>query len=298
MPLYLTPERYRTMGFGPDLSIYDDIELSSILWSASARANAYCAAPRLPQEHDFRGGTIVGEQHSWSLGSDLITGQRRFYAWHQPVIDVSRLRIKVTNSQYVDVDASGLFINNSEGYIEVVMLAVTTVGVFGSGLLPNVGLASPVGEADYTYGWSLASMGETLYESDGQTYRAQNQWWHTTPAPVIYKNGAVQSSGFTIDYDEGTVTFNTPLTATDSVKADYYHRMHHDIASAIGYIATHMIGESALARKGLVGVGSLRVAEVQISRAMPTAGRDSDAIPDEAVDLLEPFRFRSIEGGA
>ena len=45
--------------------------------------------------------------------------------------------------------------------------------------------------------------------------------WASDPAPVIKKNGAVISSGFTIDYGGGAVIFSTPLSGTDTVTADF-----------------------------------------------------------------------------
>lgn len=298
MPVYLTPEAYRVMGFGVDLTAFDEVEVRNILARASARVNTYCAAANLPQPHDFRGGTVVGEQHSWSMGSDLVAGQRRYYAWHRPIKEITSFEVVVTNQQKVIISPSELFINHSEGYVEVVSLAVTSIGIFGSGLIPNLGLARPVGVMDYAYGWSFPIVGEELYETDGETFRAQNQWWDTDVVPTVYIDGAEQTTGFTLDYNEGTVTFDDMLDAASTVTLDYSHRLPNAIASATGSIATHMIGQSKLAAKGMVGIGSLKVAEVSITRAPQFRGQDDDAIPDEAANLLEPYRFLSVYGGS
>ena len=266
MPNYLTPEAFRVMGFGVDLSNFEEVEVRNILAGASARANAYCATPNLPQPHDFRGGSVVGEQHSWAMGSDLVAGQRRYYAWHTPIKAISSFRVVVTNSQYVQIAPTELFINQSEGYIEVVSLAVTSVGIFGSGLIPNLGLARPVGVMDYTYGWSFPIVGEELFETDGETFRAENQWWDKSVVPVVYKNGAVQNSGFAFDYNEGTVTFASMLDASDVVTLDYHHTLPYAIPRATGIIATDMIGQARMAARGMTGISRLHVAEVDIAR--------------------------------
>ena len=39
--------------------------------------------------------------------------------------------------------------------------------------------------------------------------------------PHIYINGTEQTTGFTIDYQAGSVTFDTALTSTDTVTVDY-----------------------------------------------------------------------------
>lgn len=298
MPNYLTPEAFRVMGFGVDLSVFEEVEVRNILARASARVNTYCAVPNLPQPHDFRGGTVTGEQHSWAMGSELVAGQRRFYAWHKPIKEISQFRVVVTNQQYVGIAPSELFINHSEGYVEVVSLAVTSVGIFGSALIPNLGLARPVGEMNYTYGWSFPIVGEELLDTDGETFRAQNQWWDTTVTPTVYINGTEKTTGLAFDYNEGTVVFDDMLGATDTVTLDYNHTLPNAIASATGSIATHMIGESRFAARGMVGVGRIRVAEVEISRSLPVRGKDDDAIPDEAATLLEPYRFLSVYGGS
>jgi hypothetical protein len=45
--------------------------------------------------------------------------------------------------------------------------------------------------------------------------------WLNSPAPVIKKNGATISTGFTIDYGGGAVVFNPPLISTDTVTASF-----------------------------------------------------------------------------
>ena len=55
---YITPQRFREMGFGIDISELDDTELLSLCRQASAVVDAYCNVPRIPQKHDFRGGTM------------------------------------------------------------------------------------------------------------------------------------------------------------------------------------------------------------------------------------------------
>ena len=62
---YLTPQRFREMAFGIDISELDDTELAALIAQATSVVNSYCNVPRIPQMHDFRGGTITGEQHQW-----------------------------------------------------------------------------------------------------------------------------------------------------------------------------------------------------------------------------------------
>lgn len=262
---------------------------------ASSLVNSYCAAPNLPQRHDFRGGTITNEQHQWRMGTDYYTGTRRVYVWHKPIKTISALDIRITNNYSVSLGNSDLFINNSEGYIEVTSLAAVSFGVYPLGVAPNLGLYIPVAEVDYTYGWSFTSTDEVLDSFDANAYMSSHMSWATDPAPVIKKNGAVLSTGYTINYEEGTVTLAAAPLATDTFTATYTYSLPGPIQEATGIIVTSQLGERALASKGLTGLSTLRIAEIQISR---TVRRESDSqgmvIPEAAMQLLDAYRFHSV----
>jgi hypothetical protein len=299
--MYLTPERFRTMGFGVDLTNVDDVELRSALHRGRATIDAYCNVPRQPQPFDFRGGTITDEAHEWVLDPhETQPRPYRFWPWHQPVKAVSQLRIYSTPSVYTEIDADEIFINNSAGYIEISSLKLTQYGIFGAGVITTlVGLHHPVAKASYTYGWGFSVVGEYLEPTDAMVYRAQNQWWDSTITPEIKKNGVVESSGFTIDYDEGTVTFSSGLTASDVVTASYTYRLPHEISVANGLIAADELGESSLRRKGMVGVAQLSVGEITIRRTTPQGVPGggtlvAETIPQEAQALLADFVFHTV----
>ena len=283
---YCTVERFRVLGFGNDLSDIEDVELASILDRATALVNQYCSTPTLPQQHDFRGGTIVDEAHAWR------TGQIRTYPWHQPVKVLNSFRIYATNTVYLDIPPTQMFIDNSGKYIEVVSLSLTPVGFWAASGL--ISLVEPVSKMSYTYGWTFPVSGEVLYATDAYQFRSQNQFWATTPAPVVYKNGASQSSGFTIDYTEGTVTFASPVAATDTITVDYTHTLPPAIGQATGVIASEVLNQRDLIAKGLGSLASIRVEEVELRRQMPrftTQVATTDWIPDAAKSLLDPYKF-------
>jgi len=295
--MYLTPERYRTMGFGVDLTGIEEFELRSALQAASATVDSYCNIPLLPQKHDFRGGTITGEIHPWRIGNDTGSdpGQRRVYFFHRPVKTVTQLRIQVTNAQYVEIGVDDLFLNPIQGWAEVVSLAVTSIGVFGSGLLPNIGLARPMAKVSYTYGWEFAVEGEQLDETDGFTFRAQNQFWVTDSA-TIYNNGVEVTSGFTLDETEGTVTFDTQPLTDDIITADYTHKLPREIQRATGIVATAALNERELSAAGLGRIEALTLEEITIRRSVAQRNNaiNSHVIPEEAAALLDGFAFRTV----
>lgn len=66
---------------------------------------------------------------------------------------------------------------------------------------------------------------EEIYISENDHYRIYQapgkRNWVSSPAPVIKVNGTPVSSGFTINYGGGAVVFEPPLTASDTITADF-----------------------------------------------------------------------------
>lgn len=297
---YVSPDRYRSAGFGIDVSDMDDTELRPILTRASALAESYCAVPHLPQKHSFAGGTITAEQHSWRLGTEVTAGHRRVYLWHRPIKAITSFSIRLTPEYSVSVGANDIFINNSEGYIELVSLAAVSFGIYPIGVVPNLGLLIPVVETSYTYGYAYTTTDEPLDVTDGRTFRSQNAFWLSSPAPVIKRNGTtVTSSEYTVDYQDGSIRFTLLQAATDQITANYSYSLPSQILNAVGSIATSMLGERSIAAKGLTGLDNIKIAEVSISRVRPgmfgnRGTQTQSIIPEDAKELLAPFVFRSV----
>ena len=299
--MYLTPARFRTLGTGIDLTGVTDATLAATCERASAMIDSACAVPFLPVKHDFRGGTITGEQHKWRIPDNTFDlGQRRYYPFHDPLTSVQQFRIYVTNTQYVEIQPSDMFINRSEGYVEVVSLALTSVGLFNALIIPNVGLATPTARMNYTYGYDFPVTGEWLTNPSGdlKTYQGVNQWWDATIAATVYKNGTAITSGFTLDYDEGTVTFTSALISSDVVRADYTYKLPTGIFQATALTVAAELGEDELRGKGMTKLASLEIAEVQLRRTMGRMGAVapslSETVPPSAMTLLAPYVFQTV----
>lgn len=295
MPGYITPDRFRSMGFGADLDGVDDVELAMLIARASSVVNTYCAAPKIPQAHHFGGGSIVREQHRWPFGTEVIHGTRRLYTYHRPIKAVTAFRIRVTNTMEVSVGGDDIFINNSEGYIELISLAAVSFGIMPVGILPNLGLYTPVAEADYTYGYKFTEVGETLYATDGLLYRGVNGYW-LTGSVTVYANGVAMPSGFTLNLEDGTVLLAAPTVSTITV--DYSYSMPNEVAMATGEIVADQLSEKSLTEKGMRRLAGVKMAEIELRRSLrgTTVTADLSAtIPDTAALLLEPYRFRTIK---
>lgn len=285
--MYLSPERFRAMGLGADLSEIQDYELRSILHRASHMVDAYCNVPLLPQRHSFKGGTITDEKHGWSPST-------RIYPWHKPVRTLERMDIDATNQVYVRLQGDDLYIDQSGGYVEIVALAITPIGFFGATGL--VSLKNPVARLSYTYGYDFAVRGEILEATDANEYRAVNQFWWEDPAPVVYVNGSVVASGRTINREEGSVVFDNPLNPDDLVTVDYNHPVPGPVAEATGIVATSLINDRDLIGKGLGNLAEISVEEVKLRRDSRRTGSFvvADAVPDTAKALLSGYTFVTV----
>jgi len=306
MSMYLTPQKFRTLGFGVDLDGIEDSDLAPILVRASRVADLFCAVSQIPVPYSFLGGSVTTdrpEQHDWRLPeNDFDIGQRRVYYNHFPLRKLNQFRIKVTNTQYVDISPSEIFINHADRCVEVISLAFTGVGLFGA-IMPSLGLMRPVSEIAYDWGWDLDVAREQLYVTDGWTYRAENQFWRAEVAPTVYLNGAVQTTGYTVDTTEGTVTFDVATSPNDVVEVSYRHALPDNVRDAVGEIVAYLLGEKAINERGLQGLRSLKVDTVAMERAgssrsgsQALAQHLSDKVP-AAADLLDGYRFITVRGG-
>lgn len=285
----MTPKRFRTLGTGialPDT----DAALLPVLAISSQMVNAYCSAPT---DHDFRGGSVTDEQHEWEVGNDWARGTTRVYPYHRPLRSASRLRIDLTNTQYVTLsDPNTLYVNKAEGWIEPVAVALTTAGMFGWALLPGIGLRTPTAKIDYVYGWSLSATNETLASISGGTLQAMSQFWDSDVTPVIKKDGLeLSSSQYSIDYDEGIVTVSN-YTAESVYTASYTHPLPLAIARATALIATDVLAQASNATKGLIGIQQLTVEEISI-RQSSSMGLYGSPVNGAAKTLLAPFVYLS-----
>ena len=295
MPLYLTPRRYHSMGQGVDLTDIEDQDLASHIQIASGLANQYC---NVDHNHDFRGGSVVNEAHTWHLGNYMVPGSGVLYPKHKPLTSLTSFKLYVTNTQFLDLDVARIHYHEGENKLEP-LFAEASVGIWAAGQVPLAGFQEPEAEISYDYGFSFSVTDEQMFPDGGITWRAQNQWWNSTITPVIKVNGtAVDIADLTIDYDEGTVGIDDDaLTAldisaseVDRVTASYTHRLPTNIANATALITTTLLGSWSINQKGLQGLSGIRVEEVEI-RQSRDAQLARDSVPGLAQQLLEPYRY-------
>lgn len=304
MAAYLTPDRFRTMYFGSDLSVFDnsDIRLASVLARASSLVDTYCGVPLRPQRHSFLGGSITHEQHPWRIAqTPFESAQRRVYPYHTPVIACSSFRIYVTqpnpdvdDGQYVLVAPNDLMTNRTEDYFEVVSSAMTSTGLFNALIVPAIYLATPICTISYTYGYRYEVVGEQLFPTDGLTYSSQNNYWHDDDVAVYINGAVVDEDDYTVNRTEGRIVFDEEPSLGSTVTADYWHKLPVEIRDATGYIASHLIEQSAIVARGMGELEEIEVAEVRMSRTKRNFNTQSSKewvshfVPEAAI-LLDDF---------
>lgn len=287
---YLTPAKVRAMGLGTALPT-TDVELRSLIRIASALVNRECTAPRA---HDFRGGTVLNEQHQWNIGNSHIEGQRRIFLNERPIKSIERLDIRVTQggAGVIAFPSSQIYINTAEDYVELVSLSLTTASVYAAGLIPNIGLARPVAEVDYTYGFDNIVIDEELATTSGNTlYTADGQFW-TDDDAVIKVDGVVVATGFEIDRREGAVEFDTDQDDA-VVTASYVYPIPPDVQLATAMALSDVAAWTRLNRAGLQGLSGLKVLEVEL-RQSRSAGLAQVPISPAVSVMLQAYKYRSF----
>jgi hypothetical protein len=291
MPQYLTPARYRTMGTGANLLSTADGVLANHIASASALVNAYCC---VPAGYDFRGGTIVGEQHVWDVGNVKRSPSNRVWPFCRPIKTVSSLSIEITNNQSISFTQAGsLYHHATEGWVEPVDLALTSFGVFGYGILPNIGLRQPVARLNYTYGYDFYAE-EVVTAQSGGFFLADNQFFTDEDIILIDANDdLVLPTDYTVNKTEGTVTMATPPTIGIEYTLSYHYKIPPAVVRATSMLVTDLIAAASLATTGVSILGSLKVEEVEI-RSNTKTGFLNTGVHGAAASLLAPYVVRSM----
>lgn len=303
---YLTPAQARTMRLGTDLTSVTDAQLAADIAAASLAVNNATLAPNLPSPHDFRGGSVVGESHTfWMAPYDTAARySTRVFLYHRPVIEVTQLRIYVTDDQYLEFPDTDLYYEPSEGWVEPTSSQLSSYGLFGAAMLPFVGLEQPHWLADYSYGSLFPSTEPFYLTAVADVWRGQTAFWSADDVEVRVNGTPRAEADYTIDRTEGTITMINAAKPTedDSVEVDFVGTLHPNIARATGLILAEQIVQANLSSSGMGGLNRIRVAEIEVQRNASTSHSGGTAvvtptIPPAAADLLAEFVFMPLAFG-
>jgi hypothetical protein len=284
--LYVTPARYRTMGFGADIEEVDDSALAMQLRLASSLVNRYC---NKPSGYSFLGGLVTDEIHPWRLGNEHAPqGPLGLFPKFKPLLELDSFQIQVTNTQYLDVDTDQVFYSAPQNILMPV-IASSSIGIWSYTAIPVAGLPVPQAKLSYSYGFSHDDVAEELFPEGGGLYRAANQWW-TDDAVTVYRNG-IELTDYTIDRNEGTITLTDPdsMDLDDVITATYTHMLPEDVRDATAVIMTDLAGTTNIVGAGLLGLSRIRAEEIELAVDSKSAISGGE-ISDRAKMLLDAYR--------
>jgi hypothetical protein len=275
------------------------LSLRNKLVQASAQVDAFCGGSLLPDKHDFRGGTVTDEQHVWKPPTQLLNepGARRIFLAHRPIRTLTAFSIQYTNSYEIVLQPSDLMVNTTAGFVEIVASQPTIIGYPPLGFW--FGLYQPFTLTSYTYGWQFAVSDDPLEAVSTGVFMASHGSWLAGAAVTVKIDGTTEASAnYVYNTDDGTVTFDPGEEPTPDqvVTASYVYTLPSAFETATAIIATDMLGQSRIAQRGMIGLQSIKVAEVAITQMSPnqTVTRNGVTIPAAAAALLTGFAIGSV----
>lgn len=261
---YLTARQYQAFDDGVASSDVNAFALAGYITRAEAAIDAHMGFdPRL-------GGFEAHQcwfEHKW----DATSLRSPFPNRPVPVRNIVRYRIQTSNlstsgaGYFATIAPTDATINEFDDYVEIVPLQSVTYSL--TPLLLAYGLKDPIVQEDLEIGYFLPYFGDTLYDSgDHKTYYAMRGFWaqaytqaqHVQPntlppiPPIIYKNGAVVSSGnYSINGTEGSVVFTVANVGTDVITADYTATIPDEVQAAAVAQVSYLLAKRALNKAGL-----------------------------------------------
>ena len=298
---YLSSRRFVLGGFGIDTSTINAVALRSTLRRASTLVNTWCNGAQIPSPFDFRGGTVTNEQHVFPIPNPLVAfpGSRRIFVYQRPLRTVTGFRLKFTNAYSITLPTTNLFVNTTEGWAEIVASQPTIIGYPPLGYW--YGLYQPVAEIDYTYGHQIVVTDDEC-EADGpRLYYATYGSWDADAAVVVEVDGTVKTitTDYTINRTDGSITFTSTAVPApgEVVTVSYTTTLPDAIVQATGLIAVDLLGQSRIAARGMIGIQSLKVAEIALTQMQNTADdyvvKNGTRIPAQAAAFLAPYSLGS-----
>lgn len=273
---YLTSTQYKNADTGLSLTGITDLSLAMYIAEAESDIDSFVG---------FRLDTGGFEPHAVWTQAQFDSRSLRMHSPNGPVPvrRVLRYRIQVSNLSntgagfFANISQNDCAINVFDEYVEIVPLQSITYSL--APVLIQLGLRPPIVQMDVEVGFYLASFTEPLYLLSGNTYVALRGFWATTynqslatqpntlppVPPVIYVNGVVQASNsYTINYSEGQVTFNAPISGTPT--ADITYQIPDNVRDATISRVTYLLGERRINQMGLQGLDLVMTGDQKIAR--------------------------------
>jgi hypothetical protein len=306
MAKYLTPQQYKDADDGIDLSSVNDLSLARTIARAENAVDAF-------MKFDLKRGGFephnVWLQQKWKIE----TRQTPFPSHPVPVQSINRYRIQVSNVStsgagfFASINSGDCVINQTDAYVEIVPLQAITYSL--SPVILQLGLRNPIVQMDSFVSFYIPIFGEVLINTgDSLNYQALRGFWansyqaalHIQPnqlpaiPPVIYANGSVVSSGYSVNYTEGRVTF-TASQGSAVISADYCATIPDAAREATLRQVTHVLTERALNKMGFHGLESAKSGDQEMRKSRQVRGVTRvEVLCEEAAACLADYQEIAI----
>ena len=283
----LSPEEFKELAGGFDLTGIDDDALGALLMQASRAVDNYC--------HTAFGLNVVEmEQKPWSQ-------TRRLYPNNSPILALRDLRLLIGSRQFAEISLRDVFINRTGNYAEVVSLATTTSL---TAELITLGLSQIIAQYSYVFGTG---------EFDDSTANTAEAIGAAPPSTGVDTFDVTDGTRFQVDAilriddEEMLVTAIAVNTLTvlrginhreeaHTTATDIYRMVSaapDDVKIAVGIVGGGLIAARRQREEGALGVRSFMIGSYSItySAAVNSVGGGGfPFIPAEAERILQTYR--------
>lgn len=307
MAKYLTPSQYKRYGEGVSLADVSDMTLAYVISRSEAEIDSHMGFEAKRGGFEWHAITYQAPFEQWTLKN--FSPQVPI-----PIRNIQRYRIQVSNIStsgagfFANINSSDAVINNDGHYIEIVPLQAVTYSL--SPILIQLGLRPPIVEVDCNVGYFLPVVGEQLIDSgDHITYFALDGFWAPTydlasflqpfitvpiPPNVYVNNVLVNSSTYTTNPIDGSITFNSAKNVTDVITIDYTKTIPDFVKEAAILQTSYLLGQRNLNKLGMQGLEAARSGDQDIRRPRQYPARQNTrpqqtALCKEAIYVLSTY---------
>jgi hypothetical protein len=286
---YLTKDDFIKFPFAKGLGItasspeYSDGSLDWVLLEASAEVNRICRRYFDTQTIDEQKTGFRAQPYNPQL-TTIVLNNRPYRHINSIYIQVLKWFIQV------DTTPSGYLQDFPvQGFYRIVPLLSTSGQGAGSpipaAILDKVALG--VIWTNYTFGYGTTMTSQsTVGDATFKIYQVPvgKRLMAPSQTVVVYDNSVVvPSSGYTIDYPNGIITFTTARTSGSVITVDYISNesVPFDIRRATAYLAADVIGQGG---SNPLGANSLSIQTYSVSFS-----DGHGKLYDKAMEILGPF---------
>lgn len=288
---YVTKDEFLLHPYAKGLNItasspeYTNGYLDKMLLSASAEINRICGNKHFDTQTIWETKQKFRAHPYNPQLTVMVMKNRPYQQLHKCYIQVLKWFIEV------DVSSANSYVQQFPplGYFKIVPLLSSSGTGAGSPIPAAILDKSALGVlwAKYTFGYGTSGTAQPLTANATYTsYQApySNRLWAPDQTTNIYVNGVLQTTGYSIDYPNGTVTFTSAKQSNDVITADFTtnESIPQDIKECAILLAAYTIGQGS---SNPLGVSSYSIQTYSQSGGK----REDNPIIETVKSKLEPY---------